>query len=118
MTSDPTSFPQTGTAHPTPLAAPSPDIPAPSASDLRRARWAGFVGTFLENFDMVIYSMASALIFNHVFFPEVDPAVGYISSFAAFAIGFGARPLGGLFFSRFGDRLGRRFVMVALRGSW
>lgn len=85
----------------------------PSAADLRRARWAGFVGTFLENFDMVIYSTATALVFNQVFFPNVDPIIGYISSFGAYAVGFGARPLGGLFFSRFGDRLGRRFVMVA-----
>jgi MFS family permease len=85
----------------------------PSAADLRRARWAGFVGTFLENFDMVVYSTATALVFNHIFFPNVSPVVGYISSFGAYAVGFGARPLGGLFFSRFGDRLGRRFVMVA-----
>lgn len=84
----------------------------PSA-ELRRAKWAGFVGTLLENFDMVIYSTATAIVFNEVFFPNVSPAVGYVASFGAYAVGFAARPLGGLFFSRFGDRLGRKFVMVA-----
>lgn len=80
--------------------------------ELNRAKWAGFIGTMLENFDMVIYSLASALVFNSVFFPKVSPAIGYIASFGAYAVGFAARPLGGLFFARYGDRLGRKFVMV------
>lgn len=84
-----------------------------SPAERRRAAWAGFVGTMLENFDMVIYSIGSAVIFNTLFFPNFDPALGFIASFATYAVGFGARPLGGLFFSRFGDRLGRKFVMVA-----
>ena len=83
------------------------------ASELRRAKWAGFVGTMLENFDMVIYSTATAIVFNQIFFPNVSPTVGYVASFGAYAVGFMARPLGGLFFSRYGDRLGRKFVMVA-----
>ena len=84
-----------------------------SSTELNRAKWAGFIGTLLENFDMVIYSLASALVFNSIFFPKVSPAVGYIASFGAYAVGFAARPLGGLFFSRYGDKLGRKFVMVA-----
>jgi MFS family permease len=82
-------------------------------SDLNRAKWAGFVGTLLENFDMVIYSTATAIVFNHAFFPNVTPATGYVASFGAYAVGFAARPLGGLFFAKFGDRIGRKFVMVA-----
>jgi MFS family permease len=84
-----------------------------SQAELNRARWAGFVGTMLENFDMVIYTTATALVFNSVFFPHVSPSVGYIASFATFATGFAARPLGGLFFARYGDSLGRKFVLVA-----
>jgi MFS family permease len=80
---------------------------------VRRAAWAGLIGTALEQFDFVIYGTAAALVFNQIFFTNQDPAVGVISSFATYAVGFGARPLGGLFFSRFGDRLGRKWVMVA-----
>ncbi|VXB65750.1 MFS transporter [Arthrobacter sp. 9V] len=87
--------------------------PRVTPTDRRRAAWAGFVGTMLENFDMVVYSIGSAVIFNTLFFPNFDPAIGFIASFATYAVGFGARPLGGLFFSRYGDRLGRKFVMVA-----
>jgi MFS family permease len=93
--------------------ATSRDGAVATPKDLKRAKWAGFVGTMLENYDMVVYSTATAIVFNQIFFPNVSPVVGYISSFGAYAVGFGARPLGGLFFSRFGDRLGRRFVMVA-----
>ncbi|MET1004261.1 MAG: MFS transporter, partial [Propionibacteriaceae bacterium] len=65
------------------------------------------------NFDFTIYGTASAIIFSKIFFSNLDPAVGIIASFGALFVGFGARPLGGLFFSKFGDRLGRKFVMVA-----
>lgn len=81
--------------------------------NVRRAAWAGLIGTALEQFDFVIYGTASAIIFNQIFFPNVEPAIGVIASFGAYAVGFGARPLGGLFFSKFGDRLGRKWVMVA-----
>jgi MFS family permease len=60
-----------------------------------------------------IYGTASALIFNKLFFPNISPAAGIIASFSAYAVGFLARPLGGLFFSRYGDRLGRKWVLVA-----
>jgi MFS family permease len=91
----------------------SDQVEALPPSELNRAKWAGFVGTMLENFDMVIYSMATAVVFNRIFFPNVTPATGYVASFGAYAVCFAARPLGGLFFSRFGDRIGRKFVMVA-----
>lgn len=98
----------------------TPTGPGPGAeerhvpkAELARAKWAGLVGTALENFDMVVYSTATATVFNHIFFPNVTPATGYIASFGTYAVGFAARPLGGLVFSRFGDRLGRKFVMVA-----
>ena len=89
-----------------------PDRPAdPRAT--RKAAWAGLVGTTLEQYDFVIYGTASALVFSTLFFPNVSPAVGILASFSAYAVGFLARPLGGLFFSRYGDRLGRKWVLVA-----
>lgn len=96
-----------------PLSTTDVVVPPASPRNLRRAAWAGLIGTALENFDFTIYGTASAIIFNRLFFPTVNPGVGVIASFGAYAIGFGARPLGGLFFSKFGDRLGRKWVMVA-----
>ncbi|MEB3366348.1 MFS transporter [Saccharopolyspora mangrovi] len=80
---------------------------------VRRAAWAGLIGTTLEQYDFVIYGTASALIFSKLFFPNISPVAGILASFSAYAVGFAARPLGGLIFSRFGDRLGRKWVLVA-----
>ncbi|QSE92816.1 MHS family MFS transporter [Rhodococcus pseudokoreensis] len=104
-TLDPTVNPKTpGRAGGTPQADPSA---------VRRAAWAGLIGTTLEQYDFVIYGTASALIFNTLFFPNISPAAGILASFSAYAVGFLARPLGGLFFSRYGERLGRKWVLVA-----
>ena len=67
----------------------------------------------LEQYDFVIYGTASALIFGRLFFPNISPAAGTMASFGAYTVGFAARPLGGLFFSRYGDLLGRKWVLVA-----
>ncbi|GAA2352851.1 MFS transporter [Saccharopolyspora halophila] len=91
--------------------APPPGEADPKA--VRRAAWAGLIGTTLEQYDFVIYGTASALIFSNLFFPNISPIAGILASFSAYAVGFAARPLGGLFFSRFGDRLGRKWVLVA-----
>ncbi|MFI2287575.1 MFS transporter [Streptomyces niveus] len=100
----------------------APQSPPPSTTSgeptadpaaVRRAAWAGFIGTSLEQYDFVIYGTASALIFSDLFFPNVSPSVGILASFSTYAVGFAARPLGGLFFSRYGDRLGRKWVLVA-----
>ena len=88
-------------------------LPPVDKQNLRRAAWAGGIGTALENFDFTIYGTASAIIFGKIFFPNLDPTVGTIAAFGTLFVGFGARPLGGLFFSKYGDRLGRKFVMVA-----
>ena len=81
--------------------------------NLRTAAWGGLIGTALEQYDFVIYGTATAIVFNRIFFPNAAPGVGIIAGFATYAVGFLARPLGGLFFSRYGDRLGRKFVLVA-----
>ncbi|RCV47779.1 MFS transporter [Marinitenerispora sediminis] len=103
-----TAHPAPGTEPPAPPAQPEADPRA-----IRRAAWAGFVGTTLEQYDFVIYGTASALVFSQLFFPNVSPAAGILASFSAYAVGFAARPLGGLFFSRYGDRLGRKWILVA-----
>src|SRR5919112_974321 len=81
--------------------------------NLRTAAWGGLIGTALEQYDFVIYGTATAIVFNQIFFPNAEPAIAIIAGFATYAVGFLARPLGGLFFSRYGDRLGRKFVLVA-----
>ncbi len=62
----------------------SDTLPAPPPVDqskVRRAAWAGLIGTALEQYDFVIYGTASALVFNEIFFPDVSPAIGFIASF-------------------------------------
>lgn len=81
-------------------------------SKVRKAALAGLIGTTLELYDFVIYGTAAALVFGQLFFPNQSPAVAMIASFSTFAVGFLARPLGGIFFSHYGDRLGRKWVLV------
>jgi metabolite-proton symporter len=84
--------------------------PSPNAA-LRVAGIAGFAAS-IEYFDFFIYGLASALIFPKLFFPNSDPMVGLLLSFAAFGVGFLARPLGGVIFGHFGDRNGRKKALV------
>lgn len=79
---------------------------------LRRVVSASTVGTALEWYDFMLYGTASALVFGKVFFPGDDPALGILASLATFAVGFFARPVGGLLFGHFGDRYGRRMVLM------
>lgn len=70
------------------------------------------IGTALEYYDFLIYGLAAGLVFNVLFFPDVDPVVGTLYAFAAFGTGFLARPLGGIIIGHFGDRIGRRPMLV------
>jgi MFS family permease len=90
----------------------SDEVAHADPANVRRAAMAGLVGTALEQYDFVIYGTASALVFSKVFFPNISPVAGLIASFATYAIGFLARPLGGLFFSHFGEKFGRKWVLV------
>jgi metabolite-proton symporter len=78
----------------------------------RRVIVASLVGTSLEWYDFFLYGTASALVFNTLFFPTFDPVVGTLLAFATYAVGFVARPLGGIVFGHFGDRVGRKQVLV------
>ncbi len=71
-----------------------------------------FLGTTIEWYDFLLYGFLAPLVFDRLFFPNFDPTVGTIAAFGVFAIGFAARPIGGLFFGHFGDRIGRKPIMV------
>lgn len=90
----------------------SPPQPKASRKQLFRAILSGWAGTSLEYFDFQLYGLAAALVFPRLFFPELDPAMGLLTSFATYAVGFLARPLGAIFFGRLGDKDGRKFVLV------
>ena len=77
-----------------------------------RVALASFVGTTVEYYDFFIYGTAAALVFPTLFFPDVSPAIGILLSFATFGVGFLARPLGGIVFGHFGDRVGRKQMLV------
>ncbi len=90
------------------------------AANLKRATLAASVGSALEYYDFALYSLASALIFGKIFFPGLGDAAGTVASLGTLAIGFLARPIGGLFFGTLGDKLGRKWVLmitIALMGG-
>jgi MHS family shikimate/dehydroshikimate transporter-like MFS transporter len=75
--------------------------------------FAGCLGTIIEWYDFLIYASAAALVFNKAFFPTFDPLAGTLAALGSYAVGFLARPLGGALFGHFGDRLGRKSMLVA-----
>ncbi|MGW6896505.1 MFS transporter [Streptomyces sp. NPDC054919] len=77
-----------------------------------RAGFGAFIGSTIEWFDFYIYGTAAALVFDKVFFPELDGAMGTLVAFATFWVGFLARPIGGVIFGHYGDRLGRKKTLV------
>ncbi|MER8087579.1 MFS transporter [Streptomyces sp. NPDC058316] len=85
---------------------------SPDIKDIRRLLIAAFTGTALEWYDYFLYGTAAALVFNRLFFPELDPAVGTIASFVTFAVGFVARPVGAAVFGHIGDRYGRKVALI------
>jgi metabolite-proton symporter len=88
-------------------------VPAAKApSSVRKVIVASLIGTSLEWYDFFIYGTAAALVFNQLFFPTFEPLVGTLLAFTTYAVGFLARPLGGLIFGHYGDRIGRKNVLV------
>lgn len=79
---------------------------------IRNTVMASVIGSVVEWYDFFLYATMAALVFNQEFFPEFDPLVGSMIAFATFAAGFVTRPLGGLIFGHFGDRLGRKKILV------
>jgi metabolite-proton symporter len=81
-------------------------------SSTRRVVIASFIGTTIEWYDFFLYGTASALVFNKLFFPNFDPLAGTMAAFATYAVGFFARPVGGIVFGHFGDKIGRKSMLV------
>ncbi|MCI2422084.1 MHS family MFS transporter [Saccharopolyspora sp. K220] len=79
---------------------------------IARVVGASLIGTTIEWYDFFLYGSAAALVFNQLFFPDADPLTGTLLAFTTYAIGFLARPLGGLVFGHFGDRVGRKKLLV------
>lgn len=93
----------------TPTSSPGESAAKPQ---LRRAILTTSVGSALEYYDFAIYGTASALVFNKLFFPGLGTSAGLVAAFATYAVGFLARPVGGLFFGSLGDRHGRKVVLI------
>ena len=73
---------------------------------------ASFVGTTIEWYDFFLYGTASALVFGRLFFPNYDPLMGTLASFGTYAVGFVARPIGGIVCGHYGDRIGRKSMLI------
>lgn len=87
---------------------------------IRRVLLTAIIGTVIEWYDFILFAVASGLVFNKLFFPSLSPVAGTLASFLTLAVGFLARPLGGLVISHFGDRNGRRPALIftiALMGA-
>jgi MFS transporter, MHS family, metabolite:H+ symporter len=88
--------------------------------DLSRAAVSGWLGTAMEFMDFQLYSLAAAVVFNEIFFPDVHPAIGLIAAMATYGVGYVARLAGAIYFGRMGDRIGRKkvlYITIALMGG-
>ena len=96
-----------------------PGVVTRTTRDLTKAAVSGWLGTAMEFMDFQLYSLAAAIVFNTVFFPDVSPAIGLIAAMATYGVGYVARLTGAVYFGRMGDRLGRKkvlFITILLMG--
>jgi MFS transporter, MHS family, shikimate and dehydroshikimate transport protein len=85
---------------------------SPAIPNMGAIAFAGTLGTIIEWYDFLIYGTAAALVFNKLFFPTVTPLAGTLAALATYAVGFVARPVGGALFGYFGDRIGRKSMLM------
>ncbi|MGW7411845.1 MFS transporter [Streptomyces sp. NPDC054863] len=102
----------TSAAEPDDATATDSGAPSGSPESLRRVAVASFIGTAIEFYDFYIYGTAAALVLNEAFFPNLTPLNATLASFSTYAVAFAARPLGSVIFGHFGDRVGRKSVLV------
>src|ERR1022692_4262705 len=81
-------------------------------ANLRRVIISSLIGATIEWYDFFLYGVVAGIVFNKLYFPAADPLVSTLLAYTTFAIGFVARPVGGLLFGHFGDRIGRKSVLV------
>ena len=74
--------------------------------------FASLIGTTIEWYDFFLYGTAAALVFNRLYFPTFDPLMGTLASFATYTVGFIARPVGGAIIGHYGDKVGRKSMLV------
>jgi MHS family shikimate/dehydroshikimate transporter-like MFS transporter len=89
-----------------------PTAAHPKPASIRRIALASFAGTTIEWYDFFLYGTAAALVFNKVFFPTFAPLTGTLAAYGTYAVGFIARPLGGVVIGHYGDRIGRKSMLV------
>jgi MFS transporter, MHS family, shikimate and dehydroshikimate transport protein len=85
---------------------------ASSDTSIRKVAIASFIGTTIEWYDFFLYGTASALVFGRLFFPKYDAMTGVMASYSTYAVGFFARPIGGIVCGHFGDRIGRKSMLI------
>ena len=85
----------------------------PTSTSIRKVVFASLIGTTVEWYDFFLYGSAAALVFGPIFFPDNEPATAALLAFGTYAVGFFARPLGGIVYGHFGDRVGRKKMLVA-----
>lgn len=84
----------------------------PKSKASRKVSFASLVGTTIEWYDFYLFGTASALFFNKLFFPKISPVAGIMAAYGAYAVGFFARPLGGIIFGHYGDKISRKNMLV------
>ena len=89
------------------------DLARERPQSMRAVVMAGAIGTVMEWYDFLIYATTAALVFNKLFFPASDPTVGTLAALGSYAVGFFARPFGGMVFGHVGDRIGRKSMLMA-----
>ena len=82
------------------------------AGSIRLVAVASMIGTTIEWYDFFLYGTAAALVFNRLFFPTFDPLAGTLAAFGTYSVGFVARPIGGIVIGHYGDRIGRKSMLV------
>jgi MFS transporter, MHS family, shikimate and dehydroshikimate transport protein len=82
------------------------------ATSMRKVGVAAFIGALVEWYDYFLYGLAAGVVFNQLFFPSENPLVGTLAAFATFGVGFFFRPVGGAIFGHYGDKLGRKTILV------
>ena len=90
----------------------SADHAPPGSRQSSKVAFASLIGTTVEWYDFYIYGTAAALVFPKLFFPEFSPGAGLLAALSTYAVGFAARPLGGIVFGHYGDRVGRKKMLV------
>ncbi|MFJ2618668.1 MFS transporter [Glutamicibacter sp. NPDC087344] len=91
---------------------PNLSVPSLASPQMRRILASSFLGSAIEFYDFILYATAASLVFNKIFFTNLTPGVAIFASFATLAVGYLARPLGGIIFGHYGDKLGRKGVLV------